>query len=93
MAVHPNSKANLKPGGGRRKGSKNKITKDLKAAYMEAFDKRGGVQGLLDWAKESPDAFYSQISKMLPKDVDVNTDGEIILKVIYEQGKAGADES
>jgi hypothetical protein len=54
---------------GRPPGAKNKITKDLTTAYMQAFDARGGVKGLLKWADESPDIFYGQISKMLPKDV------------------------
>jgi hypothetical protein len=54
---------------GRAPGAKNRITKDLKTAYLEAFDKRGGMQGLLDWAETAPDAFYAQISKMLPRNV------------------------
>ena len=65
------------PGGagpGRPKGLKNKFTTDLKAAYLEAFEKRGGVQGLLDWAETSPDVFYSQVSKMLPKEVAATLD-------------------
>ena len=54
---------------GRPPGAKNKITKDLKTAYMEAFDARGGWKGLLEWAEAAPDAFYGQVSKMLPKEV------------------------
>ena len=67
------------PGGagpGRPKGLKNKFTTDLKAAYLEAFEKRGGVQGLLDWAETSPDVFYSQVSKMLPKEVAATVDNK-----------------
>ena len=63
-------KAGGKKQGGRKKGTPNKFTADLKAAYLEAFEKRGGVQGLLDWSEESPDAFYTQISKMLPKEIE-----------------------
>ena len=83
MAVHPNSLKNI--GKGRKKGQKNKITKDIKAAYMEAFDKRGGVQGLLDWAEKSPDAFYSQVSKLLPKQVDLGNkdDNPLTLKMTW----------
>ena len=70
---------------GRKKGSKNKITKDLKAAYLEAFDKRGGVQGLLDWAEKSPDAFYNQVSKLFPKDIKVggDEDNPLTLKMTW----------
>ena len=64
---------------GRVKGSTNKITKDLKTAYLEAFELRGGVQGLLDWSEKSPDAFYGQISKMLPREVVADVQNNIML--------------
>ena len=63
---------------GRPPGAKNKFT-DLKAAYLEAFEKRGGVQGLLDWAETAPDAFYAQISKMLPKEVQAEVRNNIVI--------------
>lgn len=66
---------NLKKGAsGRPKGLKNKFTVDLKAAYLEAFERRGGVQGLMEWAEKSPDIFYGQVSKMLPKEIEQKTD-------------------
>ena len=66
-------------GMGRKKGSKNRITKDLKTAYLEAFERRGGVDGLLEWADKSPDAFYGQISKMLPREVVADVQNNIML--------------
>ena len=65
---------NLKKATGRPKGKKNKFTVDLKAAYMEAFEQRGGVKGLLEWAEKSPDIFYGQVSKMLPKEIAATID-------------------
>ena len=67
---------------GRRRGSRNKITRDLKAVYMTVFEKMGGVQGLLDWARKNPDVFYSQISKMLPKDLEIKTEHELQINII-----------
>ena len=69
-------------GKGRPKGAKNKFTKDLKTAYLEAFERRGGVRGLLDWAEKSPDVFYSQISRMLPKDLQINSENQLVINVI-----------
>ena len=40
---------------GRPQGSPNKITKDIKACYMEVFDRMGGAGGLLKWARKNPD--------------------------------------
>ena len=77
MTFKPGQSGNPK---GRFKGSTNKITKDLKTAYLEAFELRGGVQGLLDWSEKSPDAFYGQISKMLPKEMVADVQSSIELR-------------
>jgi hypothetical protein len=67
---------------GRPKGSKNKITKDLKKVYLGAFDALGGLQGLIAWGKKSPDLFYSQISKLLPKGIEIKSDQELTINII-----------
>ena len=56
---------------GRKKGSQNKFTTNLKDAFLEAFEGLGGAKGLLEWAKNKrnqPD-FYKMITKMLPANV------------------------
>lgn len=70
--------------GGRKKGSLNKTTLEVKAALEEAFDKRGGVEALIAWSMESPDEFYKLWAKLLPKDVTVTGgNGEpLIIQVI-----------
>ena len=80
-------KAGGKKQGGRKKGTPNKVTADLKAAYLEAFEKRGGVQGLLDWAEESQDAFYTQVSKMLPKEIEASVTATVNLPDLIAGGK------
>ena len=66
-----------KKGGGRKKGTPNKFTKDLKAAYLEVFEERGGAKGLLAWSQDNPDAYYSQVAKMLPKEIEAKVEGEM----------------
>src|SRR5688572_3149382 len=59
------------PNRGRPKGSLNKITNEAKAAIQMAFDKLGGVDRLVAWAKEDKKnefAFYTKIyPKLLPR--------------------------
>lgn len=64
-------------GKGRPKGSVNKTTASVKAALSEAFEKRGGVQALVQWAHEQPGDFYRLWAKMLPQEVS-GPDGEPI---------------
>jgi hypothetical protein len=63
--------------GGRRKGSQNKTTATVKAALVEAFDKRGGVKALAEWAEAAPADFYKLWAKMLPQEIS-GPDGEPI---------------
>ena len=67
---------------GRPQGSRNKITKDIKACYMEVFQRMDGTKGLLKWAEEHPEVFYQQISKMLPKDIELKSDQELTINII-----------
>jgi hypothetical protein len=66
---------------GRKKGTPNKITKDIKSCYMEVFDALGGAEGLLKWAKQNPDVFYGQMAKMLPKGVEIKTENELVINI------------
>ena len=62
-----------KPGPGRPKGSPNKVTKAAKDAIAEAAEKLGGVNRLVEWAKEDPlneRAFWATVyPKLLPLQV------------------------
>jgi hypothetical protein len=68
---------------GRPKGSKDKFT-ELKDAFLSAFDELGGVKGLVKWAKRSNDNtghFYQMITKLLPRDINLDTPGDLILQI------------
>lgn len=55
-------------GKGRKKGVPNKATASVKAALQAAFDQRGGVPALLEWAKSDPGEFYKLWAKLLPQE-------------------------
>ena len=59
---------------GRPKGSKDKFT-DLKNSFLEAFEKLGGVDALVEWAKKNANTkaqFYAMITKLFPRTIDVS---------------------
>ncbi len=63
---------------GRPKGSKDKFT-ELKDSFLEAFDRLGGIDGLVEWAKKSNNnrsQFYQMITKLLPRDINLNPPGD-----------------
>ena len=68
----PRKRGGAKPGerrGGRRKGTPNKVTADLKEAIQNAFTKVGGEDYLVRVARKSPETFCRLLGKLLPKDV------------------------
>lgn len=57
----------IKPGPGRKKGSPNKSTMEVKQALSWCFEGMGGRDRLLEWAEKNPTIFYTQMYiKMLP---------------------------
>jgi len=56
-------------GKGRAKGSKNKISKNVKEAYEQCYEAIGGDEAFAAWARQSKNktAFYQLHSKLLPK--------------------------
>jgi hypothetical protein len=74
------------PGAGRRPGSTNKTTANAKEAIEKVAEGLGGWQGMLKWAKSSPDnerVFWGTIyPKLVPK--DINIEGEAAFRIIFE---------
>lgn len=68
--------------GGRKAGTPNKATASVKEALSVAFDARGGVAALLDWADLNPTEFYKLWAKMLP--AEVRTSGTLTLEVVEQ---------
>lgn len=73
-------------GKGRPKGVPNKTTALAKDALAYAFDKLGGQDALVKWARSDPDntkAFYTSIwPKLLPLQVSGEGGGPILTEIV-----------
>lgn len=69
-----------KKGPGRPKGASNKITREIKEAIIEAFDKAGGVDYLVGVAKSNPQVFCSLVGKVIPLQVTGADGGPIVIE-------------
>ena len=63
--------------GGRRKGTPNKTTASMKAAFFEVFEKLGGVDALMKWAAANPTDFRKFYARLLPHEVSGPDGSEI----------------
>jgi len=54
--------------GGRKKGTPNKTTRDMKSAIMEAFERAGGVDYLYMLANDEPRTFATLLAKVMPSE-------------------------
>ncbi len=63
-----------KPGRGRPLGSTNKLTRDIKAACLEAFDRGGGTEWLLHMMKVEPRAYMGLLAKFIPSQMEAKVD-------------------
>lgn len=69
--------------GGRKKGTANKVTKELKDMILGALDKSGGESYLMRQAEENPTAFMSLVGRVLPTTIKGTGDkGGIVVEVI-----------
>lgn len=72
------------PGPGRPKGVPNKTTQLAKNVISQAADKLGGMERLVEWAKEHPAnerAFWTTIyPKVLPLQINAEIEGNIAVR-------------
>ena len=54
--------------GGRKKGTPNRTTQDMKSAILEAFERAGGADYLTMLAKDEPRTFVTLLAKVLPNE-------------------------
>lgn len=73
-------------GKGRPKGSLNKTTKSVKEALVAAFEKRGGVDSLVKWAKENETEFYKLWGRLAPTEVSGPDGNPIAVQHIWRFG-------
>ena len=63
--------------GGRKKGSPNKITADLKGMILGALSAKGGQKYLEAQATKNPNAFLTLVGKVLPMTVQGDAENPI----------------
>lgn len=62
--------------GGRQAGTPNKIPNALREMILEALEGAGGVGYLQRQAKDNPAAFLALVSKLVPKDIRADVQGQ-----------------
>lgn len=63
--------------GGRRAGTPNRITADVRGAIVAAFEGVGGVEYLKAQATSNPQAFMTLLGKVLPLQVSGDPDNPV----------------
>lgn len=79
--------------GGRKKGTTNKLTADVKAMVLAALDQAGGVAYLLTQAQSNPNAFLTLVGKVLPMQVTGDPDNPLhtVTRIELVAGGNGTD--
>lgn len=70
----PGKRGGKRQGSGRKKGTPNKLTADLKAAILGALEASGGQDYLEKVALSDPRTFCALLGKVLPMQVAGNLD-------------------
>lgn len=65
------------PGPGRPKGSKNKLTLDIKALILGALKAKGGQKWLESQMDQNPVAFMTLIGKVMPTQIQGDPENPI----------------
>jgi hypothetical protein len=78
--------------GGRKKGTPNKVTADMRKAVVEAFDKAGGVEYLVKLSVEDPRSFASLVGKVIPAEVKATIDASPEMLASLEAGRKRASD-
>jgi hypothetical protein len=76
--------------GGRKKGTPNRTTQDMKSAILEAFERAGGADYLTMLAADEPRTFVTLLAKVLPNE-NVNENRNIDVNAMTERLHEGRD--
>lgn len=68
--------------GGRKKGTPNKISRDIREAVLQSFETVGGAAYLAEQAKTNPTAYLSLVGKVLPLQVTGEDGGAVQISMI-----------
>ena len=69
-----------------QKGAVHKTTASVRQAFLDTFEKLGGVNALTAWAKENPTEFYRLWATMLPREVEVTgkDNAPLTIRAVHE---------
>lgn len=70
--------------GGRKKGTPNKLTGDLKDMILTALANKGGIRYLEKQADANPNAFLTLVGKVLPMTVAGDPDAPLKTTITVE---------
>ncbi len=78
--------------GGRKKGSKNVVTRELAAMIDGALAELGGQQWLVQTAMDEPTAFLALLGKRLPKDMRIGGGLKLQVNLVRDTGRQPDDQ-
>jgi hypothetical protein len=64
----------LPKSGGRRKGTPNRITGELREMVLTALSELGGVEYLIQMGHDRPEVFVRLLARCMPQAVDVRSE-------------------
>lgn len=62
---------------GRKPGTPNKTTRVMREIWLEAFERAGGVDYLVQQATENPSSFMAGLLRQIPNEVAAKAEGAI----------------
>lgn len=68
--------------GGRQKGSLNKDNAEIRDMIIGALHQAGGQDYLARQAIENPGPFMGLVGKVLPRDINANVVGSVVIQVV-----------
>ncbi len=80
----------IKKGAGRPKGSPNKVSKAAKETIAEAAELLGGVERIVNWAKEAPENEKAFWATIYPKLIPVQLNAEVNTTVTTKEQRDAA---
>jgi hypothetical protein len=78
--------------GGRKKGSKNFVTRELAAMIDGALAELGGQEWLVQTARDEPNAFLALLGKRLPKDLRIGGGLKLQVNLVRDNGRRSDDQ-
>lgn len=85
MAGKGNTKGNAL-GAGRKKGTPNKVTADIRQMVINTLHAAGGEKYLLQQARDNPNSFLTLVSKAMPQNVNIGgqKDNPVVVTPLVE---------